>query len=87
MAGKRTSGGPLPDGHPLKGGLILFGSGIPEAWKAGFRRKKMREQTREQAEIPERVPDNLPDDLEVQAFNDYEKALSRSIEEKVGDTK
>ena len=39
MAGKRTSGGPLPDGHPFKGGLILFGSSIPEAWKEGFRKK------------------------------------------------
>ena len=75
--------GPLPDGHPLKGGLILFGSGIPEAWKEGFRRKKMREQAREQAEIPEQTTDNLPDDLEVQAFQDYEHALSRSLEEKV----
>ena len=76
MIGKR----PFPDGHPLKGGLILFGSGIPEAWKAAEReRKKKREQTRIEAEIPEKTPDNLPDDLEVQAFNNYEEALARSI--------
>ena len=76
--------GPLPDGHPLKGGLILFGSGIPEAWKAAEReRKKKREQARQETEIPEQAPDNLPDDLEVQAFQDYEQALSRSLEEKV----
>ena len=53
--------GPLPDGHPLKGGLILFGSGIPEAWKEGFRKNKMQEQARIGAEIPERVPGNSPD--------------------------
>ena len=29
MAGKRTSGGPLPDGHPFKGGLIIFGMKRP----------------------------------------------------------
>lgn len=75
---------PFPDGHPFKGGLILFGSGIPEAWKDGFRKKKMREQAREQAStLGEARPSNLPDDLEVQAFNDYEEALSRSIEENV----
>jgi len=39
MAGKKTSGGSLPYGHPFKGGLILFGAGIPEAWKDGFRKK------------------------------------------------
>lgn len=88
MAGKRTSGGPLPDGHPFKGGLILFGSGIPEAWKEGFRKKKMREQAREQSStLGEAQPSNLPDDLEAQAFNDYEEALAGSIEDKVRDTK
>lgn len=87
--GKRTSGRPLPDDHPFKGGLILFGSGIPEAWKEGFRKKKMREQAREQSSTSEELPSARrdPDDLEAQAFNDYEEALTGSIEEKVRDTK
>ena len=75
MAGKRTSGGPLPDGHPFKGVCIILGSNIPEAWKERFRKKQ--EQQKPQ-------PDE-PDDLEVQAFNDYEEALARSVEEKAKD--
>ncbi len=39
----------------------------------------MREQAREQAEISKQAPDNFPDDLDVQAFNDYEGTLARSI--------
>ena len=82
MIGKR----PFPDGHPFKGGCIIFDANIPEAWKEGFRRKKIQEQAREQSStLGEAQPSNLPDDLEVQAFNDYEEALTRSLEEKVRD--
>ena len=87
MAGKRTSGGPLPDGHPFKGGLILIGSGIPEAWREGFR-KKVRGLNPVQPSKPDEEQHSAslgPDDQEAQAFNDYEEALSRSIEEKVRD--
>ena len=89
MAGKRTSGGPLPDGHPFKGGCIIFGANIPEAWKEGFR-KKAKGQSPEQPRTPEEEQPTTrrePDNLEAQAFNDYEEALTGSIEEKVRDTK
>ena len=86
MAGKRTSGGPLPDGHPFKGGLILFGSSIPEAWKEGFRKKAQGLNPVQPSKSEKEQPSSLePDDLEAQAFNDYEEALTRSIQEKVRD--
>lgn len=47
MAGKLTHnppGTPLPDGHPFKGGVVLFGSGIPEAWKKAERERKKKQQ-------------------------------------------
>lgn len=89
MAGKRTSNRPLPDGHPFKGGCIIFGANIPEAWKEGFR-KKAKGLSPVQPRTPEEerpTTSREPDDLETQAFNDYEEALTGSIEEKVRDTK
>ena len=87
MAGKLTHGRPFPDGHPFKGGCIIFGANIPEAWKEGFR-KKAKGLSPVQPRTPEEeqpATRREPDDLEAQAFDDYEEALSRSIEENVRD--
>lgn len=59
-------GTPLPDGHPLKGGCIIFG------WNRPPSSAKPSAPTAE-------LSTNSPDDLEVQAFQDYEQALSKSI--------
>lgn len=41
MAGKLNLGNnPLPDGHPFKGNVILFGSQIPPSWKEHLRKLK-----------------------------------------------
>ena len=63
----RISNRPLPDGHPFKGGRIIFGMKPP-----GSSAKPS---------TPEgpKPSSSSPDDLEVQAFQDYEQALSRSI--------
>jgi hypothetical protein len=89
MAGKLTHGGPLPDGHPFKGGLILFGSNIPEAWKEKLRKKTQAPPPEQPSPLEEEQPPTRRelDDLEAQAFNDHEEELSRSIEEKVRDKK
>lgn len=82
-------GTPLPDGHPFKNGCVIFGSNIPEAWKERFRKKKQEPSPEQPSPPEEKQPPTRreQDDLEVQAFNDHEEELSRSIEEKVRDKK
>ena len=67
MAGKLTHGRPFPDGHPFKGGRIIFGAKPPGS--------SAKPSTPEEP----KPSSNSPDDLEAQAFQDYEQALSRSI--------
>lgn len=80
----RISNRPLPDGHPFKGGCIIFGANIPEAWKERLRKKMQgpppaQPRALEEEQLP---PMREPDDLEAQAFDDYEDSQARMIYKK-----